>query len=84
MDQDMPPDPPRGDATFEDLPLGERLRRRTGLSEAQWFVATTVVVTIPYPVFAYVLVFRPFQPTTSFLIFTLVYSVFAIVAYQVL
>lgn len=55
---------------------GERLRNRLGLSVRRWELLVSVVVFLPYPIFLG-LMLNDVVNSLSFLLFTLVYSVFA-------
>jgi hypothetical protein len=62
---------------------GERLRRRLGLSETRWELLVSVLLFLPYPLFVLLIVTGTFDGLT-FLLFTLAYSVVAIVLNLVL
>lgn len=57
--------------------VGDRLRNRLNLSLEQWELLVSVVVFLPYPLFA-ALILTDMVESLAFLLVTLVYSVFAI------
>lgn len=63
--------------------VGDRLRNRLDLSVEQWELLVSVVVFLPYPVFA-ALILTNTVDSLAFLLLTLVYSVFAMYANLVL
>lgn len=62
----------------EQSDLREELRNRLGLSNLQWNLLVSVLIALPYPFFIYVIV-TDIATGPGFLLFTLAYSLVAIV-----
>lgn len=65
------------DASDSGFDIGERYRRRLGLSELQWVLLVSLALALPYPVFFY-LFFTSRLTSLPLLLVTLLYSLMAI------
>jgi hypothetical protein len=74
IDADAPVEP---DAESIPEAVARRVQARFGLSDEQWFVVESLLLFLPYPLFALVYFSFP-VPEVPFLAVTVVYSVFAV------
>jgi hypothetical protein len=77
-DEEAPPGRAAWKAPPAERPptLRERLRRRYGFTDRQWYVVETLLLVAPYPVFVLVYLTVPVDETL-FLVVTLLYSIAA-------